>query len=303
LTERGYARHLLKLLHYVLADPANLPPFPEAWGSPPPPLPTEHRQSIPYGIGAFLYSDVGHFYEKCTIGETRPGYIIDGRENAELVWKILPSSPGNGSHSQSQSGSTKDKDKVVDFEWEYMSEKDVVAALPELSRAARKAIQDTDATGQPVITMGPANPGTVFYVPVRILWEKAQATDTHIRETRPMGIRVVNTSEKSTIVLFAPKNKMINPRTLITMMHNVRPDHLPSLLGKLDEFAKEDGGEGWVWGLQPEDELVKAWQGLKEREVKVSQREGVMNHLLGVVYYGPEGERPDFKSSDMWNWC
>jgi hypothetical protein len=204
-----------------------------------------------------------------------------------------------------------------------MYEKDVVAALPELSRAARKAIQDTDATGQPVITMDPANPGTVFYVPVRILWEKAQATDTHIREARPMGIRVVNNntnnnnntdsrddsvdgnegSEKSSIVLFAPKNKMINPRTLITMMHNVRPDHLPSLLGKLDEFAKEDGGEGWVWGLQPEDELVKAWQGLQEREVKVSQREGVMNHLLGVVYYGPEGERPDFKSSDMWNWC
>ena len=51
---------MMHLLHYVLADPKNLPPFPAEWGEPP---------QIPEGCGnaiaSALYSDVGPFYGAC----------------------------------------------------------------------------------------------------------------------------------------------------------------------------------------------------------------------------------------------
>ena len=50
----------MRLLHYVLTDPRNLPPFPTQWGEPP---------QIPEGCGnaiaSALYSDVGDFYGAC----------------------------------------------------------------------------------------------------------------------------------------------------------------------------------------------------------------------------------------------
>ena len=51
----------MRLLHYVLANPKNLPAFPAEWGEPP---------QIPEGCGnaiaSALYSDVGPFYGECS---------------------------------------------------------------------------------------------------------------------------------------------------------------------------------------------------------------------------------------------
>ena len=58
---KGYARHMMRLLHYILTDSQNLPPFPTEWGAPP---------QIPEGFGnaiaSALYSDVGPFYSACS---------------------------------------------------------------------------------------------------------------------------------------------------------------------------------------------------------------------------------------------
>lgn len=69
--QRGYAKHLMRLLHYILAPRASLPPFPGEWGLAPP---------TPPGVGgdaAFseLYSGVGDtFYAKCTQGTEKEGW-------------------------------------------------------------------------------------------------------------------------------------------------------------------------------------------------------------------------------------
>jgi hypothetical protein len=51
---------MMRLLHHILADPKDLPPFPAEWGEPP---------QIPEGYGnaiaSALYSDVGPFYGTC----------------------------------------------------------------------------------------------------------------------------------------------------------------------------------------------------------------------------------------------
>lgn len=57
---KGYASHMMCLLHHVLAPSESLPPFPEEWGSPPP----RHPQ-CGGALFSVLYSDVGSFYEKC----------------------------------------------------------------------------------------------------------------------------------------------------------------------------------------------------------------------------------------------
>lgn len=72
---KGYAKHLMRLLHFVLIKPELLPPFPAAaWGEPP---------SVPEGLGkgvaSVLYSDVGDgFYNKCG-----PGV---GDEHLDKAW-------------------------------------------------------------------------------------------------------------------------------------------------------------------------------------------------------------------------
>lgn len=69
---KGYANHLLKLLHYILAPEAHLPPFPPAaWGAPPAP-------ALQLGDAEFsvLYSGIGRdFYAKCTKGEDEEGWV------------------------------------------------------------------------------------------------------------------------------------------------------------------------------------------------------------------------------------
>lgn len=85
---RGCATFMLKLLHYCLADPSNLPAFPSEWGAPPC-LTSAERKQVPYGIASMLWSDVGAtFYEKCTIGRDLPGWVLLEEENQEVVWKL-----------------------------------------------------------------------------------------------------------------------------------------------------------------------------------------------------------------------
>lgn len=79
---KGYARRMLQLLHYVLAPPEALPPFPEAWGA----KPVAHLGDAAFSV---LYSDVGpDFYARCTIGEERPGWVKE--PTMKRLWQLAP---------------------------------------------------------------------------------------------------------------------------------------------------------------------------------------------------------------------
>lgn len=54
---------MMSLLHFAIAKPDGIAPFPSAWGSQSP-VRVEHP-----GIVSVLYSDVGKFYERCAPGE------------------------------------------------------------------------------------------------------------------------------------------------------------------------------------------------------------------------------------------
>jgi hypothetical protein len=69
----------MSLLHFAIADPEGIPPFPPAWGSNSP-VSTERP-----GIVSVLYSDVGKFYERCAPGEGS-GWTITSPMNTE--WTV-----------------------------------------------------------------------------------------------------------------------------------------------------------------------------------------------------------------------
>ncbi|KAG5654365.1 hypothetical protein H0H81_003823 [Sphagnurus paluster] len=83
LRGRGYARHMMNLLHWVIADASLLPKyFPKEWGAPP------HR--VPRaGDGWFsaLWSDVGkEFYQRCGPTQDCDGWVARG--SVSTIWDV-----------------------------------------------------------------------------------------------------------------------------------------------------------------------------------------------------------------------
>lgn len=82
----------MRLLHYVLADPKNLPPFPAEWGEPP---------QVPEGCGnaiaSALYSDIDNFYGACgpstfLVPTKRSWNIMDP---VGTIWDVSTNIPGD----------------------------------------------------------------------------------------------------------------------------------------------------------------------------------------------------------------
>ncbi|ESK97734.1 hypothetical protein Moror_17441 [Moniliophthora roreri MCA 2997] len=80
---RGYARHMMSLLHWVIASDEYLQSlrFPEHWGEPPIRVPSFNNARF-----SALYSDVGSFYEKCSPAENESGWII--RDPKKTIWNV-----------------------------------------------------------------------------------------------------------------------------------------------------------------------------------------------------------------------
>jgi len=79
---RGYASHMMSLLHWVTASRANLPKFPEAWGAPP-----DEVADAGDGLFSVLYSDVGEeFYRSAGPGGKGGGW--EKRGAISTIWEV-----------------------------------------------------------------------------------------------------------------------------------------------------------------------------------------------------------------------
>ncbi|CAE6447084.1 unnamed protein product [Rhizoctonia solani] len=77
---KGYAARMMSLLHFALARPEGVPPFPEEWGN----FPSLVRQP---GMVSVLYSGVGPYYSRCAPGQGS-GWTVVGTRTAE--WTVPP---------------------------------------------------------------------------------------------------------------------------------------------------------------------------------------------------------------------
>ncbi|KAG8737337.1 hypothetical protein FRC12_017188 [Ceratobasidium sp. 428] len=85
---KGYARRMMGLLHFAIAQPDEVPAFPSSWGQPP-------ARIEPPGSLSVLYSGVGTFYSTCPPGEGT-GWTITGTKTTHWIVNevdILPIDP------------------------------------------------------------------------------------------------------------------------------------------------------------------------------------------------------------------
>jgi hypothetical protein len=312
---------MLQLLHYLLANPADLPPFPASWGYAPNPSvyldhpqvpkpfphssdPTTRREVaglppgtrpywLPAGVASILWSDVGYtFYEKCTIGETLPGWVADAKENTEIVWSLLPPTTG-----------------ALD-DWEVLDRSALRKVTPTIASAAAASLASAPKDA-PAWCIDPSSPGVLSFVPFRdvdsALEPPPGVLNVGLRLKSKSPTTTKSSVEQDTIVLLALHNTAIGPRLLITNLCNVQPEHLPSLLRALDVLGAEIGrADGWAFGIAPDHPLAEAWKAETGRRVTVGPRADVKGHLLGVAWYGKgdgRGKRGTLVDTQMWGWC
>lgn len=271
---RGFARHLLKLLHYELAPPEALPPFPEAeWGPPPPPLSERDRADIPPSLASALWSIVGNFYEKA-------GYIIQEEHLMQIKWSLRAPTSSEPPPKRS---------------WIYSSDLPAIGA--ELSEVKRAELSSQQGTSW---SIDPSSKGVLSYIPTRVLRPRSQDWN-EVYDHEAVGIRLppIKAGQGEAIVLFSNALSLL-PGLLVLYVHNLEADRLPTLLEALDEASVAAGTkEGLLWGLAEDSALSKAWLSQPGREASIARR-GDAENQLAVAWYGGHEEKGRVVDSQLW---
>lgn len=295
LSGNGFATHMLRLLHYYLSPPENLPPFPTAqWGPAPTSLNSEYRARLPPAICSFLTSDVGSkFYSRATIGLDRPGWVVRDEDSQQIGWKI--SAP-----SSNEADGSKKK-----FDWIYA--RDLPSISEELSTATRQRLSsEYKGISSSTWCFDPASSGTMSFIPYIAISEYEGDWKSNL-ESEPCGIRLPASEaggEESIVLFAASTGSPVGKALLVTFVHKLDEERLPILLEALDVVGAQKGmEEAWVWGIDPSSALGKAWAGLKDRDVQSGRRVEWHGHLFGTAWYGSEEARVVMADTQMWNWC
>ncbi|EIW68609.1 hypothetical protein TREMEDRAFT_31623 [Tremella mesenterica DSM 1558] len=289
---KGYATHLLRLMHYILASPLHLPTFPSEWGSPPSPIPIELKEYFPPAWGTFLSSEIGpDFYYRCLVGIDRRGWEAKEVWQEEVEWEILSSSRLSIPSDPSKSSPILARSESIYH-----------AALPNPSE---QRVQATSSTNKAVFCPDPASKGILTFASVRGAYGPQPAWR---KFPQPLGIRLPahkgtsgEVHQDDTIILFALYNQQVGDGLLITYIHNLSPDVLPSALSALDRLISEQGAEwnmGRVWDLDSSNDLAAAWK-QSGRRVNVNRRRGTGSHLLSWCFYQGKTEVLD---RQLWTW-
>lgn len=129
---KGYAKHMMRLLHWVLAPAASFSTtFPEEWGQPP---------AIPEGFGtgvvSVLYSDVGReFYKAAGPVPGEDGWVVG--PHVITTWNLATSSL-NASNDAVSRWTFLGKEQLQEL-WERDSELILDETPPNLSSTNKKA--------------------------------------------------------------------------------------------------------------------------------------------------------------------
>jgi hypothetical protein len=252
----------MRLLHFVLADPSLLPPFPvESWGASPviPP-----NAKFPYGraVASALYSEVGpDLYRLCG-----PGIGPEGRDKAWIVHDLIA--------TIWQVNTAAELDENI--EWISASE---TAAVWDLDAAMIKekmggGVSYADATS---FSFLPDNDVA------RFIFERVKFTFSKESDTEKVmwGAKITADSEETQWPYFATWSLdpgRSGPSTLIiTRLHAS-----PSTLGKLIAAAKKVAGDLAL-------DQVEVWNLGPELRVAVEELGGSMakieDHLPSLAWY------------------
>jgi hypothetical protein len=295
---KKYAMVMLQQLHYLLAPEGALPAYPEVWGQPPA-LSPEERMLVPPAMCSLLSSDIGSsFYEKCTIGLDKPGWVVDPDNQHQIEWSIKPIT---------RESLPPPSDPPSGGDWTLVYDRDMPALTSDLSILAKASLRDAQPSLPIALQQDPASEGLLDFIHRRSTfgpqpeWRDISHPDWPANE--PRAVRKHNADGTETIVLFTISNYELAPETfLITYIHNLLPGDVSSLLDKLDQVCAGTGlKKGLVWDIAHDSILGKAWTEVEGRQAECSQRAGIDGHLLALAWYTPTGEG-EFVDRQMYNW-
>ena len=223
------------------------------------------------------------FYASCTIGETRPGWVVEEGINQQLR---IPLEPVTGTEALPS--------LPVGWEWVYPSDLTSIGKEMKKSYEAELARTTTDHT---LIMGDPTSPGTLHYIPQRGSASSIVALGPS-DSPPPYGM---HHPASGAICLFASYPGAFTPDLCVFLLHNMGP-HIVTLLPVLDHFGAKSGcTRAWVFDVKKDSELVDAVKGTRGG-VQAGMRSLVKEHLLGVAVYRPEEEGAELVDGQMWMW-
>jgi hypothetical protein len=261
---KGYAHHLMRLLHFVLIKHDLLPEFPRAaWGEPP-----EVPEGLGKGIASALFSDVGEFYRRCN-----PGV---GNEHSDRAWIIQnpigtlwPTSPA------------KELDEAR-IKWIGNNQLDEV-----WEEDSRFLVQETLNGPGPVFSFLPS--GGV----ARFLYARAKQFIPEDWKEDKWGARYIQDGSLSYASWALDPDRKGSPGLLINRVR-ADPTSFPILLEAARSVARSLGIEQIeVWNLPPH---------LAEIAKELGGNEGPREeHLPALAWFG-EGQA-EWKNNEKFCWC
>ncbi|KAI0372039.1 hypothetical protein BV20DRAFT_964740 [Pilatotrama ljubarskyi] len=296
---KGYASHMMRLLHWVLAPRSALPPsFPAEWGAPPD---VDMLRSLGAANAHFsvLYSDVGkRFYQ--SVGPTpgaNDGWVVKGALETSKMLDPASDPTNSGAASPTPPGVTIQRlseDDVI-----ALYDHDAVLIKNDLSRFAG----DTDLT---LFSFLP-DKGVGAFVMRRIMDFKEDMTV--VRPTTQWGFAVLPYGARTLKDALRPDSGAplsfvtwtldlrTSPRTLVVARLRADEHTFPIILDQLLVVAREEKVEKVeFWYLRPELRAIANARGWPTKERA--------EHLSAVKWYGEEKEDDvEWVYNEKFCWC
>lgn len=263
----GYAKHMMRLLHWVLANlrfrEATI--FPKAWGTPP-----EAPDNVGNAAFSVLYSDVGaQFYESCG-----PSISVGGgwsvKSPVSTLWRLK----AQETHESLDLGGN-----MVIGEWRMLRLEDLNHVWEKDAGAMRANLAKRHTTGRSPFLCAflPSQGVTAFQI--------QRLVDTTARGNPLPGDTwgIENIEDGAGGPVFASwtvELKGPGPKSLVVTRLRVRPDRFPDLLKLISAEARQFEAEVIeVWNL--DTELVNLAHQLGGRTIMREE------HLPSLAWYGP----------------
>ncbi|KAJ7356660.1 hypothetical protein DFH08DRAFT_849653 [Mycena albidolilacea] len=264
---QGFARHMMRLLHWVIADEALLPSsgFPAVWGAPPPKV-----EGARNGRFSALWSDVGQLYNSCGPAPDREGWVTQG--TATTVWEVEASPLF----------------ETTAPDWTWLDDAGVSALWEEDAEKIRSEMENSE------------HPGTSFaFLPNRGVasYQHRRLAIYFQRLATPPQTWGVASPDRSAYATWTIDPRHV-PITLTVSRIRTDPQSFRDLVGKLLEVArKHDVKRVEMWNLPSELELLAGTLG-------ATNYSRDLDHLPSFKIYGPESEAEmSWAFNERFCWC
>ena len=242
----------MRLLHYVLASPGSLPPFPSEWGAPPIPPPGAGNACF-----SALWSDIGpSYYETCGPTLKHPGWKLNNP--IETIW-------------------TTDTTTKCTSDVRWLSEQDCIELWKQDTHYFRECLTSNQLLDGSSIrcTFLPDN-GLAAFQLRRAKFFLPGLPRIPIPEK--WGVIILGVSHPTYATWITDIRPL--PAALLITRIRATTDTFPMLLSAIMVAAKENSATTVeVWNL--EQHLVKTAQGLNGMTGERAE------HLPALAWYGP----------------